>query len=176
MKKVVLLLVGLILLAVLGLHLYYNVYNKGYEDKKYGFLLLNTRGWRVLESKEGVYLSLGTEKDGKGLSYVGISPLLKSTNTDKDEETIRKLCDGLVSNTGATFVGFKEVEVGDLRGYTCNYEVFGTNLKETLNASSITLFGKSSNDYDYVISTTFPKNNQEEQEKVETLVNSFWVN
>ena len=176
MKKVVLLLVALILLAVLGLHLYYNVYNKGYEDKKYGFLLLNTRGWRVLDPKESVYLSLGTEKDGKVLSYVGISPLLKTANTDKNEETIRKLCNDLVSNTGATFVGFKEVGIGDLRGYTCNYEVFGTNLKETLNASSITLFGKSSNDYDYVISTTFPKNNQKEQERVETLVNSFWVN
>jgi len=33
MKKVALLLVALILLAVLGLHLYYNIYNKGYEDK-----------------------------------------------------------------------------------------------------------------------------------------------
>ena len=61
-------------------------------------------------------------------------------------------------------------------GYTCNYEVFGVNLNQTLNASSITLFGKSSGTYDYVISTTFPKDNQEEQEKVEKLVNSFWVN
>src|SRR3989344_5059683 len=176
MKKLFLLLVGLIILTLLGLHLYYNVYNKGYEDKKYGFLLLNTRGWRILDPKEGVYLSLGTEKDGKVLSYLGISPLLKTAHTDKNAETIRKLCNDLVSDTGAKFVGFKEVGIGDLMGYTCNYEVFGVNLNQTLNASSITLFGKSSGTYDYVISTTFPKDNQEEQEKVVTLVNSFWVN
>ncbi len=176
MKKLFLLLVGLVILALLGLQLYYNVYNKGYEDKKYGFLLLNTKGWRILDTKEGVYLSLGTEKDGKVLSFVGISPLLKDANKDKDAETIRGLCDELVSNANAKFVNFKEVGIGDLRGYTCDYEVFGTNLKETLNASSITLFGKPSGDYDYVISTSFPKNNQEEQKSVETIVNSFWVN
>src|SRR3989338_10250002 len=142
MKKFFLLLAGLIILTILGLHLYYNVYNKGYEDKKYGFLLLNTRGWRILDPKEGVYLSLGTEKDGKVLSYVGISPLLKSANEDKDVKTIRKLCDDLVLNADAAFVGWKEVGIGDLKGYTCNYEIFVINLKETLNASSITLFGK----------------------------------
>jgi len=109
-------------------------------------------------------------------SITRISPLLKSANKDKDAETIRKLCNDLVSDTGAKFVGFKEVGIGDLMGYTCNYEVFGVNLNQTLNASSITLFGKSSGTYDYVISTTFPKDNQEEQEKVEKLVNSFWVN
>jgi len=176
MKKLFLLLVSLVIFALLGLYLYYDVYNKGYEDKKYGFSLMNTRGWRMLDPKEGVYLSLGTEKDGNVLSYLGISPLLKSANKEKDAETIRKLCNNLVSDTGATFIGFKEVGIGDLKGYTCNYEVFGINLKETLNASSITLFGKSSNAYDYVISTTFPKGNQEEQEKVVKLVNSFWVN
>jgi hypothetical protein len=176
MKKIILILIGLILLILLGLQLYYNVYNKGYEDKKYGFLLLNTRGWRILDPKEGVYLSLATEKDGRALSYLGISPLLKSANEDKDAETIRKLCNDLISNSGATFVDFKEVGIGDLKGYTCNYEVFGTNLNQTLNASSITLFGKSSGTYDYIISTSFPKGNQEEQEKVERLVNSFWVN
>ena len=63
---------------------------------------------------------------------------MKTAHTDKNKETIRKLCNDLVSNTGATFVGFKEVGIGDLRGYTCNYEIFGTNLNETLNASSIT--------------------------------------
>ena len=176
MKKIILVLAGLTILVILGLHLYYNVYNKGYEDKKYGFLLLNTRGWRILDPKEDVYLSLGTEKDSKVLSYVGISPLLKSTNKNKDAETLRKLCDDLILKNKATFVNFKEVGIGDLRGYTCDYEVFGANLNETLNASLVILFGKPSNDYDYVISATFPRNNQEEQKRVETLVNSFWVN
>ena len=176
MKKLLFILIAIGVLSVLALHLYYNIYKHGYEDKKYGFLFLDTRGWTILEPKEGVYMSLGTTENNIVISYVGISPVSKNVNKDKSAETIQKLCNETISETKGEYKSFSNITIGGLAGYACNYKTKGTNTNNMLNVSSIILFGKAPENYDYIISTSFPKGNSDEQRKIETLISNFQAN
>ncbi len=175
MKKLLLVLLIFVVLGILGLLLYYNFYKHAYEDKTYKFMLLDTRGWGVLDPKEGVYMSLGTYKNNKIISYFGISPVLKSVNKNKDRQSMENLCRDVLKEQNPKNYSFSEVKINELSGYTCQAEVVGLNINETLHLSEFILFGNDSNQYDYILIASFPLNNSKEKEKVETLLNNFWT-
>lgn len=176
MKKILILLVLISVLTIFGLHLYYNIYKHGYEDKQYQFLLLDTRGWGILEPKEGVYMILGTSKSNTVVSSAGIAPVLKAVNESSGaQEDLQKTCDENYIKANANNKVFKQLDLNNLSGYVCTYETKGVNayVNEVIVVSQFLLINKPNKKYDYVITTHHPKNDPEEVKKVERLINGF---
>lgn len=172
MKKLIILLILIVLVSILGLHLYYNVYKHGYEDKKYDFLILDTRGWNIIDPREGVYLSFGSIKDNEILSYAGVSPINKS-NLKIDPASIEKLCkENMAKYKGNDFT-ISEVNINNLQGYVCKWEAKGINTDDMLTISEFVLQNSPGKEFDYILSFSFPKNNESEKKKAELLLNSF---
>lgn len=67
----------------------------------------------------------------------------------------------------------EEVVINDTRAYRCTFETYAPNANETYTIAFHLFVSPVGHPYDYVATTTFPKNNELEGHKVEQLVESF---
>ena len=147
-----------------------------YSDPTYEFTINNTNGWKTLPLEADIYYSLGTkDKQNKTISYVGISPLnhTKTANKNILRQSFKDACDSNYKKAGLNGSRFTEVKINNLSGYLCFYEFKPTNIKASYYFKQYSLINKDAKKYDYIISISYPKNNQSEEKKVNQIINGF---
>jgi len=170
--KIILIMFFLILLVLVVGYLVMNTNNE-IIDKQYFFKFANTKGWKKIPPKEGAYLSLATTKDNIIISYVDIRPLLKEKLPQNKEADIQKLCNDTIKQINAQNIKFEPIQVNNVSGFKCSHEEQETNTSNILQGSEYTLFKGDNLKYIYIIIISYPKDNIEEANKVEQLIQGF---
>ncbi len=180
MEKILKLLLTVFLIfivLVVGVWAYFKYFKLAYSDSQYGFIIKDQKGWYSVPPREGVYYSLGTAENDGGLviSYFGVSPVVKvaPTNKEEDYETFKESCGENFEEYGKSNLSSSEITINNLEGFVCSFEGIQEHVPGMYIMKQYFILNEEGKSYDYTISVAYPKNNPEEEEKVERIVNSF---
>lgn len=169
----------LFLLAILvgGVWGYFKYYKLAYSDSTYGFIIKDQRGWYGVPKKEGVYYSIGTSDSsaGKVISYIGVSPIIH-INSDNAAflEKVKDSCDETAQELGTTFVDSSLITINNLQGLLCTSEGKATNIDKIYTLRQYYLITNAGK-YDYIVTTSYPKGDMLEEEKVNHILKNFYA-
>lgn len=138
-------------------------------NKQYKFQFADTSGWITTTPKSNdMKLSLVT-LNGKTInSFVGVVVTPNNGLPPIKEEDIPATCAEIGKIANYSYISFTKVSINNTLGFKC---VFNSDS----NLYHYILFGSNGSKYDYGISVKYPKDNPEEEKKVNNLINSFSV-
>lgn len=175
-NKMVVVLIVILVLAGVALYSFILRQLPGITDQEFGFKIANIQGWQKIEPRGGAHLSLATGKEGVIVSYADIRPVKKIFSLPLDEEKRQlmiRLCDEVKGRYNYQNELFEPLEIGGLTAFKCSFEIEAVDSSQMQVFSQYILINPNDQSYDYVISTTFPKDSPYERNKVRDLIESF---
>lgn len=145
-------------------------------DKEFGFKIASIKGWQKIEPRGGAHISLATGLEGVIVSYADIRPVKKIFTLPLDEEKRQlmvRLCDEVKSRFSYQNELFESLTINELTAFKCSFEISTADSSQMQVFSQYILINPDNEAYDYVISTTFPKDSPYERNKVRDLIESF---
>lgn len=179
MLKSLLVLVCIVMALILGTYAYFKYYKQTYSDPYYGFIIKDQRGWySILPKPKGVYYIVGTSKamGEKIISTLSVEPLLHLQDESELKRTwIDESCVEAARKSQATPLKTSSAKVNNLHGFLCISEGRAQNTDRIYTYKQYILINENGNKYDYIVTTSQPKDNVAEEEKVVRILNNFYA-
>ena len=171
------LLISVIIAIFIAIGIFFLMSNKTLseiKDSKYGFTIKNIKDWKKIPPRKGVYLSLATAKDNTIISYAGIQPIPKpAQSTELDEVTVKDLCTETTQSKKGINQTFEVTKINEISGFKCSFETIGENIDTVLTINIYTLINDQDNGYNFFITTSNPRDDFGEAQKVNDLISGF---
>lgn len=150
-----------------------------FVNRDYRFMFTEIEGWEeLLPQTENVKAFLVSKKNSVILSTAQVA-VAQSVNlpTEKKIALEEENCYQLARDSGNTII--KELSgplltKGKKSGYQCTIEAMGENLNQMLLVTQYSLLNRNEK-FDYILTTSYPKGDQSEAEKVKKLVDHFFA-
>ncbi len=177
--KSLLVLVCIVMALILGTQAYFKYYKLAYSDRDYGFIIKDQRGWySVIPKPEGVHYIIGTSKSmgEKIVSTFSVAPISHLEDPSKLEDVwMNDTCVEAAQNSHATLLKTSRVTVNKLNGFLCASQGKAQNVDRMYTYKQYVLVNEKGKKYDYIITTSQPKDDIAEEEKVVRILNNFYA-